>query len=65
MNPPGNEHIAVTTKNNIEKATDASLEIGENPAEIYWYYRKWWDENESKITLHDPWLRGLEREKID
>jgi hypothetical protein len=47
------------------RCCELMFEAAENPAAIWEYYRKWWEENEPKITLHDPWLRDLEGAKID
>jgi hypothetical protein len=47
------------------RCCELMLEHAESPAAIWEYYRKWWDQNESKITLHDPWVRDLERARID
>ena len=29
------------------------------------YYLDWWSENQSKIQMHDPWLKALEAKKVD
>ncbi|MCM3873537.1 MAG: hypothetical protein ND895_22870, partial [Pyrinomonadaceae bacterium] len=31
----------------------------------YRYYAEWWQANQSKIQLSDPWLKSLEQQKID
>jgi hypothetical protein len=41
------------------------FENAESPAAIWQYYLKWCEQNESKITLKDPWLPDLKRAKID
>jgi hypothetical protein len=32
---------------------------------IYQYYIAWWNINKDKVTLFDPWLSILERQKVD
>ena len=32
---------------------------------IYNHYLEWWRTNESKLTLFDPWLKVLERQKVE
>jgi hypothetical protein len=39
-------------------------EPGPTP-DVYEYYRRWWEKNESRMKLADPWFQDLQRAKAD
>lgn len=50
----------------IEPKYDASeADYNRYVESVYRYYSEWWRTNKDKITLSDPWLATLEKQKID
>ena len=64
-NSAGSSGIAQPSPPLSESNAETEAELPKSQTKQYEYFRSWWNTNQKKITISNPWAEILEKQKID